>query len=272
MTTTSNQVQLLVMAKTPVPGRVKTRLCPPATPESAARIAAAALSDTLDTVAATPAAYHTLVLADLRDSDMDSVWAPDDRPAPVTLVPQRGDGLADRLANAYADTARPARPNLPNQPNLPTLLIGMDTPQVTVELLAAATDHLTSAPGPVDAVLGMAADGGWWALGLNDPRHAEALRGVPMSTPDTGQLTLAALERRGLRVVMLPVLRDVDTAADAWAVAAARPGGRFGRAVARLLPNNIPDQIPSAGQAGPTAAVPRSFREELVATGAGGLA
>jgi rSAM/selenodomain-associated transferase 1 len=272
MTTTSNQVQLLVMAKTPVPGRVKTRLCPPATPESAARIAAAALSDTLDTVAATPAAHHTLVLADLRDSDMDSVWTPDDRPAPVTVVPQRGDGLADRLANAYADTARPAGPN---QPNLPTLLIGMDTPQVTAELLAAATDRLTSAAGPVDAVLGMAADGGWWTLGLNDPRHAEALRGVPMSTPDTGQLTLAALERRGLRVVMLPVLRDVDTAADAWAVAAARPGGRFGRAVARLLPHDPPDQIPSAGQAGqagPTAAVPRGFREELLATGSGGLA
>jgi len=46
------RAQLLVLAKTPAPGRVKTRLCPPYTPEQAARIAAAALADTLDSVAA----------------------------------------------------------------------------------------------------------------------------------------------------------------------------------------------------------------------------
>lgn len=222
-----NPVQLLVMAKTPVPGRVKTRLCPPATPQAAARIAAAALADTLDTVVATPVAGRVLVLADLGDSavDGDHGWTPDRRPRSVGLVAQRGGGLADRLANAYADTARPGHA---------ALLIGMDTPQVTPDLLATSADRLGSA----DAVLGMAADGGWWALGLNDLRHAEVLRGVPMSTPDTGRLTLAALERCGLRVAMLPVLRDVDTAADARAVAAGCPGGRFGRAVAELLPDH----------------------------------
>ena len=54
--------QLLVLAKTPVPGRVKTRLCPPCTPEQAARVAAAALADTLAAVARTPAVRRCLVV------------------------------------------------------------------------------------------------------------------------------------------------------------------------------------------------------------------
>jgi rSAM/selenodomain-associated transferase 1 len=196
-------VQLLVLAKTPVPGRVKTRLCPPYTPEQAARIAAAALDDTVDTVSATPAAGRVLVV----DGEL---------PAPPgwNRVAQRGDGLGSRLANAYLDSA---------VPGVASLLIGMDTPQVSSELLDEAARGL--AADGVDAVLGMAADGGWWALGLRDPAHAEVLRTVPMSTADTGSLTLTALRERGLRVAALPVLTDVDTAADAHAVAALCPAG-----------------------------------------------
>ena len=68
----------------------------------------------------------------------------------------------------------------------------MDTPQVTPELLGALRPaRLTDA----DAVLGPAVDGGWWALGLRDRAHARVLASVPMSTPDTGRLTLAALRR-----------------------------------------------------------------------------
>ncbi|MEV0457233.1 glycosyltransferase, partial [Catellatospora methionotrophica] len=90
------KAQLLVIAKAPVPGRVKTRLCPPCTFEQAADIAAAALADTLDAVTATPAARRVLVV----DGDH--------RPPPGwTSLAQRGDGLGERLAAAYADTARP---------------------------------------------------------------------------------------------------------------------------------------------------------------------
>jgi uncharacterized protein len=205
--------QILVMAKEPVPGQVKTRLCPPATPEQAAAIAAAALADTLDTVAAVPAYRHVLVLAGRPSMH---------RPPVLATVPQRGTGLADRLANAYADTALPGTA---------ALLVGMDTPQVTTDLLAAAIARLST----TDAVLGMAADGGWWALGLREPRHAAVLRDVPMSTPDTGRLTRDALRANGLRVADLPVLRDVDTADDAVAVAAEAASGRFAAAVRREL-------------------------------------
>lgn len=86
----------------------------------------------------------------------------------------------------------------------------------------------------MDAVLGPANDGGWWVLGLRDPLAAAALHGVPMSTAETGDRTLDALRAAGLRVVLAEPLTDVDTAAEAVAVAAQVPGSRFARAVAEL--------------------------------------
>lgn len=210
---------LLVVAKAPVPGAVKTRLCPPATPLQAARIAAGALRDTLDAVCATPGVTPVLACAG-RLADGEDAVGLTATTAGWTVLPQRGTGLGERLANAHADVAAAF-------PDRPVLQIGMDTPQVTAHRLAAAVRQLAS----VEAVLAEAADGGWWALGLRDPRHASVLRTVPMSTPDTGRRTRAALVRRGLRPVPLPVLRDVDEWPDALAVAAAIAGGRFARQV-----------------------------------------
>jgi glycosyltransferase A (GT-A) superfamily protein (DUF2064 family) len=141
-------------------------------------------------------------------------------------VAQRGATLGARLAHAYADTALPG---------VASLLVGMDTPQLTIALLARAVTVL--AEGGVDAVLGPADDGGWWALGLRDPGAASVLVDVPTSTPRTGADTMAALTARGLCVASLPSLCDVDTAADALVVAACcPPGGRFARAVAANVP------------------------------------
>ena len=209
------RTQLLVIAKGPVPGLVKTRLCPPYTHRQAADIAAAALADTLTAAAAAPAARRTIVLCG--QYEVPSGWH---------RVPQRGDGLAQRLANGFADTA---------QPGTASVLIGMDTPQVTALLLGTVAAGLADA----DAVLGPAADGGWWTLALRDPSHAEALRTVPMSTADTGTATLAALRDRGLRVRLTVPLRDVDTARDAWEVAEACPAGAFAAAVRRHIPTVV---------------------------------
>jgi uncharacterized protein len=206
--------RIVVLAKTPVPGRVKTRLCPPCTPDQAARIAAAALADTLATVTATPAAARILAV----EGDLAA-------PAGWSRVAQRGGLLGERLAHAYADTALLGQA---------TLLIGMDTPQAGPGLLADASARLTA--GDADAVLGPATDGGWWALGLRDPAHASVLRDIPTSTGETGALTRAALEALGLRVATLPQLTDVDIALDALAVAAlCPPGSRFAAAVAAEL-------------------------------------
>jgi rSAM/selenodomain-associated transferase 1 len=203
--------RLLVIAKTPVPGRVKTRLCPPCTPRQAALIAAAALADTLSTVDETPAAGRVLVVEG-------------DHPAPPgwDRLAQRGDGLGERLAHAFADSARPGTPSL---------LVGMDTPQLTPSLLRSMAAGLATA----DAVVGPADDGGWWGLALRDPAHARVLSTVAMSTSDTGTLTVGALARLGLTVILGPRLRDVDHADDALAVAQACPGSRFAAAVAEHL-------------------------------------
>lgn len=192
---------LLVIAKAPVAGRVKTRLCPPCTPEQAAALAQAALTDTLEAVAATPAARRICVL-----DGAPGPWLP----AGFEVVAQRGDGLAARLASAFDDVA------------LPALLVGMDTPQVTPGLLAAGLRMLAAA----DAVIGLAPDGGYWAIGLRRP-DPSLFDGVPMSTAATGAAQLTRLEEAGLQVAHLPPLRDVDTIDDARAVAAAAPGSRF---------------------------------------------
>ncbi|WP_055541075.1 TIGR04282 family arsenosugar biosynthesis glycosyltransferase, partial [Streptomyces neyagawaensis] len=181
---------LLVIAKEPRPGRVKTRLCPPFTPAEAAALAEAALADTLDAVAATPADRRVLVL----DGE-PGPWLPPG----FDVVPQRGGGLDERLAAAFAGCDGPA------------LLVGMDTPQLTPELM---TVDLAGC----DAYFGPAEDGGFWALGLAAP-DPELLRGVPMSTSVTGAVQRARLTAAGLRVRDLPALRDVDTADDAEAVA-----------------------------------------------------
>lgn len=203
-------VTLMVLAKAPASGRVKTRLCPPCSAGEAAELARAALADTLDAVAATPVARRVLVLRGRPGS-----WLPSD----FEVVPQRRGGLARRLAAAFEDVGGPA------------LLIGMDTPQVTPSLLTAAADALLS--DGTDAVLGPADDGGWWALGLRraDPR---AFDGVPMSQPHTGREQLARLRGLGLATRVLPGQRDVDDFDDALAVAAGAPGTRFAAAVGRF--------------------------------------
>lgn len=201
-------VQLLVLAKEPVPGRVKTRLCPPLTPAQAADVAAAALADTLAAVRATPVARRVLVT----DGDLGAPG--------FEHQPQCEGPLDERLAAAFDDAAAAC--------DLPVLLVGMDTPQVSAALLARAARVLTRTP----AVLGRSLDGGWWALGLQAPDGA-LLRGVPTSRGDTGQRQLARLRGAGLSPVRLPVLCDVDTFADAVAVARQVPGSAFADAVAR---------------------------------------
>jgi len=207
---------LLVVAKAPVPGLAKTRLAADVGAEVAADIAAAALLDTLDAVAAAPVSRRVVALTgDLRMACRSDEIA--DRLADFTVIAQRGDGFAERLACAHEDAAAPG---------LPVVQIGMDTPQVTPDLLAECGRALVA-----DAVLGLAADGGWWVLGVRDAAMAGCLRDVPMSQPDTGELTLAALHDAGLRVHLVTELADVDTVADIAEVRrGCPPTGRFARA------------------------------------------
>ena len=86
----------------------------------------------------------------------------------------------------------------------------------------------------VDAWFGPANDGGFWALGMREPR-GDLIRGIPMSRSDTGDLQLARLRAAGLRVAMLPELTDVDTIEDARLAAAEAPASAFGRLLTGFL-------------------------------------
>jgi rSAM/selenodomain-associated transferase 1 len=206
---------VIVIAKAPEPGRVKTRLCPPLTFGEAAAVATAALRDTLR--AATVAAPGRVVLA--LDGDAGEWLAP----FAVDVIAQRGDVLAARLANAFADVGGPA------------VLVGMDTPQLQPSHLEGALDALERH----DAVLGACDDGGFWIVGARHP-HPKLFRGIPMSRDDTGARQLARLRAHGLDVATLPRLRDVDGIADAEHVAAIAPHTEFAAAVRALAVAAVP--------------------------------
>lgn len=203
------EAALVVIAKAPVPGRSKTRLSPPCSPVEAAALAGAALEDTLSAVARTSVGRRLLAL----EGDLAAT------PAGMTVVPQRGGGLGERLAGALLAAGGPA------------LVIAMDTPQVTPALLTGAVRRLCE-PG-VDAVLGPSRDGGYWAIGARSP-DAALFEGVPMSSSRTLEAQRRRLDQLGLRWAELPTLRDVDTMADAEAVAAESPDTRFARVLSRL--------------------------------------
>ena len=237
-------MQLVVIAKEPRPGFVKTRLMPTCTPDQAATIAAAALADTLATVTATPAARHVLAL----DGEAGD-WVP----SGMQVIPQRDGDLGDRLRGAFEDCFAAGAG--------PVLIVGMDTPQLTRAHLERAARALGVADGrgpdgdgdgdgevwdgdgegdgdgdegAHDAVLALAEDGGYWLIGLRR-LHPEAFRDVAMSVATTGAEQQRQLERCGYRVTIVdadrPRLVDVDTVEDARVVAHAIPRSRFAGAV-----------------------------------------
>lgn len=230
MVLSAPRAALLVLAKAPVPGEVKTRLCPPATPAQAARIAAAAFLDTLDAVLAVPDVIPVVALTGDLAHAVDAA-ALRTRLHAVTVLAQRGRTLGQRIAAAYADTAVVVG-------RWPVLQIGMDTPQIDATLLSKCLDLLDGEG--VDAALGSATDGGWWVLGVRRPELADLIADIPTSRPDTGARTMAALRASGCQVVELPELTDVDTWEDAAAVAAEVPDGRFAAVVARVGKWSLP--------------------------------
>jgi uncharacterized protein len=204
---TGAKTTVVVIAKETVPGKVKTRLHPPFSLEEAAALAAASLADTLAAVETLDAVERILYF--------DGTLLPEGASG-FRVIPQSSGPLDERIAALF------------DQCDGPTLLVGMDTPQLSREHLAQVFDQW---PDDVDAWFGPAADGGFWALGLRDPR-GNLVRGVPMSRDDTGAIQLCRLASAGLRVRLLAPLTDVDTAESAQQVAAAAPGSSFAATLA----------------------------------------
>jgi glycosyltransferase A (GT-A) superfamily protein (DUF2064 family)/SAM-dependent methyltransferase len=203
---------VIVLAKEPLPGLVKTRLHSVFTPTETAALAAASLADTQSAVRDSAASRRILAWRGNSAS-----W---DAGFEVTLQPP--GSLNDRLAAAFALDGGPDRPAGP------ALLIGMDTPQVTPALLDSRWDG-------ADAVLGLSDDGGFWAIGFRGAAPADAFRGIPMSTDRTGACQLARLTELGLSVRLLPPLRDIDHPADLDAVCYHHPELRVAHRYAKII-------------------------------------
>jgi uncharacterized protein len=202
--------QVIVIAEAPAPDRADDWLSPPLRPQQAALVAEAALADTLEAVAAAPVTRRVLALD----------GAPGDwLPAGFRVFGQRGSGLDERIAAAFADAYAVAP--------LPMVLIGTDTPQVTADMLGDAVASLES--GEADAVFGPSSDGGFWLIGLRRPDRS-LLAGVPMSDQDPGRVLLERLAGAGLRVALAPRLTEVSTFETAEQVAGQCPASRFAAA------------------------------------------
>jgi glycosyltransferase A (GT-A) superfamily protein (DUF2064 family) len=199
---------LILIAKETIPGKVKTRLTPQLSFEQAATLAALSIADTLAAVAPLPASRRILLF--------DGVRTPRGVEG-YDVVQQVSGDLDERLAAVFDDLDGPA------------VLIGMDTPQLAAADLAPAFDW----PSGVDAFFGPASDGGFWALGMAEPR-GDLVRGVPMSRDDTGRIQLDRLVAAGLRVQHLPELLDVDTFDDAQQVSALAPHTAFAAEFSRI--------------------------------------
>jgi len=196
---------IIVLAKEPVPGRVKTRLQSEFSAIEAAQLAAAAIEDTVAAVRAASATRRILA------------W--EGRPPRwqrgFQVVGQPPGTLNLRLAAAFATAV--SEPT-----DEPAMLIGMDTPQVTAQLLDSDWEG-------ADVVLGLSEDGGFWAIGLRHGYPAGLFEGIPMSTSHTGSAQLARLFDLGMTVKLLTPLRDVDQPADAEEVARQFPRLVFSR-------------------------------------------
>ncbi|MCU1397706.1 MAG: hypothetical protein JWN62_815 [Acidimicrobiales bacterium] len=202
---------VIVIAKAPVAGRVKTRCTPPCSPAQAAQLAEAALVDTLTAVDACSADRVVIALDGAPGS-----WLP----TRFEVHPQPDGSLGDRLDHAFRAVGAPA------------FLIGMDTPQITVHMIDRALDELRSSSGP-DALVGPSEDGGFWSLGLRDPA-ADLCHAVPMSRADTCASLFRALRSRHMAYGLLPMLTDVDDFAAALTVAGASSSSGFAATVQRI--------------------------------------
>ena len=191
-------VHLVVMAKAPIPGRVKTRLSPPLTPEQAAELAGALLRDTVAAARRLPDVQVVVAVEPAEAVPVVRGLVPS-----VELVPQAVGDLGARLtAVAAARFAAGASA---------VLVVGSDHPTLPAAVVAQAVTWLRE--GRDEMVIGPAEDGGYYLLGMTRP-HPEVFDEISWSTPDVLRATLDRADALGLPVRRLPSWYDVDTPDD----------------------------------------------------------
>lgn len=188
---------LIVVAKRPVPGETKTRLCPPLNPQSAADLYRCLLLDTL------------VLLRQLEGADLTVAYTPARArayfeailPNGFRLLPQQGTDLGERLANALGQHFALGHHRV--------AIMNSDGPTLPLTCLAEAFSGLDHA----DVTLGPGHDGGYYLIGMKQ-LQTELFRGITWSTEHVFVQTMAVCRRLGLSVHLLPEWYDVDVEAD----------------------------------------------------------
>ena len=184
-----------LFAKPVVPGRVKTRLCPPLSSGDAARLYRAFLADTTATLAAGTAWDWTVFSTD--PAGQEETW-PAEAPRPRTWHPQVGEDLGRRMHQALC--------LLLDEGYERAVLVGSDHPTLRGARIAAAIDRLDEA----EVVLGPSLDGGYYLVGVTRPRP-ELFTAMEWSTPRVFADTLERLRALDARVAFTDPWYDVDT-------------------------------------------------------------
>lgn len=193
---------LFIFAKAPIPGQVKTRLCPPLTPDEAATLHGSIVLDMLERSRGAAGIDRVVACAPSADHVFFKIL--EERHG-VGLLAQTGDDLGARMAHAIGEAfARKYRR---------VLVIGTDLPTVPGSVFGEARALLDNH----DLVLGPAHDGGYYLIGLRKPAP-ELFAGIPWSTDRVFQLTRQKASALGLSVALLPIRRDIDTVEDLAAV------------------------------------------------------
>lgn len=213
----TNAAALVVLAKQPVPGRVKTRLARTEGEPMAAELYEAFLRDTLST-AATLAGVQRFVACSPPGSQ---AWFERFDPGAQRLLQREGD-LGARLAGIFEDVFALGYSRV--------VACGSDSPHVTASDLRAAFERCAESA----LVLGPTLDGGYWCAGLTEWRPG-LFEHIPWSTDRVLAATRERAAGLGLEVRELAPTFDVDEASDLDLLRAAIARGAACPASAALL-------------------------------------
>ena len=185
------------MAKAPLPGQVKTRLCPPCTLEEAAELYRHFLLDTFELAARLQGVTVTVAYFPSEAEKTFKSMAP----SSFELMPQGGNNLGERLSNAFEQLFFLGYKQV--------VAIGADSPTLPLVYIRRSFELLPRA----DLVLGPSTDGGYYLIGMKAP-HRDLFVGVTMGTDKVLLQTSERARRANLRVSLLPPWYDVDTRDD----------------------------------------------------------
>ena len=221
---------LIIFAKEPIPGQVKSRLAPTLRPEDAARLSEAFLRDCLEEMGRLPGLALAVAYSPAGARAFFQRLAPG-----ALLFPQEGPDLGARMSRAL-DAGFAAGFDA-------VLLRGSDTPDLPGRVILEAREVL--AAGQADVVLGPARDGGYYLIGCKG-RAPRLFDDLSWSTAGVLEATLGLAARLGLAVHLLPGWQDIDTVADLLAFlgrgqAAPGPGWRSRRLAEELLAPRLKD-------------------------------